>query len=285
MNTFRVKNFEKFQHYKDRAPPWIKLYNGLLEDYEFGGLPDASKMHLIAIWLLASRTGNKMPYDPKWVSGRINATEPVDLELLVSRGFIVLDQEVQKAERVASKPPAERLTREEGQTQDIGKRKEESPTPSAPSSSDAFKRFKAAFPRRDGANPWLPAEKKFNALVKTGVDPEAMIRAATELAREEGARGNIGTKFIPQAITWLNQQRFQDYAAASFASSVDDGLIEVLGEDELAAWDSYARAQGGKSYPRNSRGGWRFPSRWPPGYGVAETEQVKPAFVPKLQTF
>jgi hypothetical protein len=87
---------------------------------------------------------------------------------------------------------------------------------SLPRTSDAFERFKKAFPRRDGANPWQPAEKKFNALVKTGVDPEAMIRAAAELAREEGTRGNIGTKFIPQAITWLNQQRFQDYAAVSF---------------------------------------------------------------------
>jgi hypothetical protein len=50
-----------------------------------------------------------------------------------------------------------------------------------------------------------------------------MIRAAVELAREEGARGNIGTKFIPQAITWLNQQRFQDYAAAAF----DSGSAQV----------------------------------------------------------
>src|SRR5690606_19747530 len=31
-----VKNFERFQHYKDRNPPWIKLYNDLLDDYEFG---------------------------------------------------------------------------------------------------------------------------------------------------------------------------------------------------------------------------------------------------------
>jgi hypothetical protein len=218
VKTFSVKNFAKFQHYKDRAPPWIKLYNGLLEDYEFGGLPDASKMHLVAIWLLASRTGNKMPYDPKWVSGRINATEPVDLNLLVSRGFILLDQVVHEAEQVASKPPSECLTREEGQTQDIEKRKEEIPTPAKPQarSNEAFDRFKAAFPRRDGANPWQPAEKKFGALVKTGVDPEVMITAAAALAREEGARGNTGTKFIPQAITWLNQQRFQDVAAASF---------------------------------------------------------------------
>lgn len=280
MNTFRVKNFEKFQHYKDRAPPWIKLYNGLLEDYEFGGLPDASKMHLIAIWLLASRTGNKMPYDPRWVSGRINATEPVDLELLVQRGFILLDQEVQQAEQVASKPHAECLSREEGQVQDIGKRKEESRTVAKPlpCSSDSFQRFKATFPRRDGANPWQPAEKKFNALVKTGVDPEVMIRAASELAREEGARGNIGTKFIPQAITWLNQQRFQDYAVASFGpEKLDlDWDAICISYKKFGIWSNQA--------PGNdpSSGSCKCPPDILAKHGIVVPSSSEPPEIPKL---
>lgn len=118
------------------------------------------------------------------------------------------------------------------QRKEVGGRREEveesTPTPSAPKSSEAFEKFKKAYPRRDGANPWQPAEKKFNALVKTGVDPEAMIAAAVALAREEGARGNLGTKFIPQAITWLNQQRFQDYAAAAFDDRADLDWDAVL---------------------------------------------------------
>lgn len=91
--TFKVKNFERFQHYGDkRTPPWIKLYNELLDDYEFGQLPDHVKAHLTAIWLLASRYKNEIPYDPEWIARRINATEPVDLELLHSKGFIVVNQ-------------------------------------------------------------------------------------------------------------------------------------------------------------------------------------------------
>jgi hypothetical protein len=105
---------------------------------------------------------------------------------------------------------------EGGKREEVQEERTQAVAKPLPCSSDAFERFKAAWPKRDGANPWQPAEKKFWALVKTGVDPEIMITAAVALAREEGARGNIGTKFIPQAITWLNQQRFQDYAAASF---------------------------------------------------------------------
>lgn len=89
---FAVKNLERFQHYKDRRPPWIKLYQDVLEDYGFTCLPDASKMHLLAIWLLASRTENRVPYDPEWIATTIHATQRVDLDALLSAGFITLYQ-------------------------------------------------------------------------------------------------------------------------------------------------------------------------------------------------
>src|SRR5258708_502836 len=113
MTTFSVRNFEKFQHYKDRSPPWIKLYNELLDDYDFGKLPDASKMHLIAIWLLASRSDNKIPYDSVWIGRRINATEPINLNLLLEAGFIKLNQQIEEMGQIASTMLAKRLSREE----------------------------------------------------------------------------------------------------------------------------------------------------------------------------
>jgi hypothetical protein len=88
VTTFSVKNFEKFQHYKDRSPPWIKLYNEVLEDYAFASLPDTQKGQLMLIWLLASRMDNKIPWDAKWVASKINAKQPVDLEALARAGFI-----------------------------------------------------------------------------------------------------------------------------------------------------------------------------------------------------
>jgi hypothetical protein len=52
-----------------------------------------------------------------------------------------------------------------------------------------FEEFWRAYPRRDGPNPRKPAEQKFNALAKTGVDPDVMIQAAKSLAIEESRRG------------------------------------------------------------------------------------------------
>lgn len=83
-----VKNFEQYQHYKDRKPPWIKLYNDVLDDYAFEVLPDASKAHLMLIWLLASRTDNRIPNDPEWIARKIGATGPVDIAGLISAGFL-----------------------------------------------------------------------------------------------------------------------------------------------------------------------------------------------------
>lgn len=123
---FSVKSWDSFQHYKDRNPPWIKLHNHLLDNYEFECLPDASKAHLLCIWMLASRTQNKMPMDPQWIKRKIGASSNVDLDILVKYGFIELIQELQIVEQHASKPlVSEEKKREEAETE-TEKSKEES---------------------------------------------------------------------------------------------------------------------------------------------------------------
>jgi hypothetical protein len=100
-----IPNWENLQHYKDRTPPWIKLHNELLEDYEFECLPDASKAHLLCIWLLASRTENKIKADSRWIQRKIGANSDVDIKGLVDAGFLQLNQEVTECKQDASNMP------------------------------------------------------------------------------------------------------------------------------------------------------------------------------------
>ena len=86
----KVKNFSKFQHYKDRRPPWIKLYISLLDDYEFLQLPDKTKWHTVAMFLLASQHDNRIPYDINFISARIGAEQPVDIDTLIKLGFLTV---------------------------------------------------------------------------------------------------------------------------------------------------------------------------------------------------
>jgi len=94
MKFLGIKNWGRFQHYKtgknkaDTAPPWIKLYTGLNEDFEFNDLKEATQIHLVRLWLLASRMNNKIPYEETWVRTRIGAKSKVDLSTLIRKNFL-----------------------------------------------------------------------------------------------------------------------------------------------------------------------------------------------------
>lgn len=93
MRYLSIKNFDKHQHYKDRRPPWIKLHAEVLDDYAFSCLQDASKAHLMLLWVLASKLDNRIPYDLAFIARQIGATSPVDVEELVLQGFIAVSQD------------------------------------------------------------------------------------------------------------------------------------------------------------------------------------------------
>jgi hypothetical protein len=53
-----VVDWERFQHYKDRRPPWIKLYVDLLSNDEWLALEPADKVLLQTIWMLTALHGH-----------------------------------------------------------------------------------------------------------------------------------------------------------------------------------------------------------------------------------
>ena len=55
----KVKNWSKFQHFKDRKPPWIKLYREVLDDIDWFELSGDDAKTLISLWLIASEDENK----------------------------------------------------------------------------------------------------------------------------------------------------------------------------------------------------------------------------------
>ena len=59
MECLQVKNWKKFQHFKDRMPPWIKLYRDLLDDPDWYELDPKLCKLLIMLWLIASEDEEK----------------------------------------------------------------------------------------------------------------------------------------------------------------------------------------------------------------------------------
>jgi hypothetical protein len=129
-----------------------------------------------------------------------------------------------------------------------------------------FEEFWKIYPKRKGDNPKAPARKLFFALVKQGVDPDSIIRGL-RLAVEKN-RDKIGTEFIPQAVKWLRDRRWEDYTDAP---DVPSGFVISLKTPEQARVWLEAKAAAGEdtTFFRSQleRGGSiTVPSEYPPGY-------------------
>lgn len=237
--------------------PWFPLYVGdyvrdtarltteghgayllLMLDYWVNGAPpdDDETLSSIArlsldVWL---RLRHKLaPFfsisDGKWTHGRIEkemiiANEKHQKRVDAGKSGGIAKAKAQQYSGNATPELSALLYQSQSQSQPL--KKVLSRSKPTEGETSRFDEFWKAYPRRDGPNPRKPAETKFNALVKSGVDPAMMIAAAAKLAAAESAKGNVGTRFIPQAMTWLNQQRWADHAAIAFVAGASEMPIE-----------------------------------------------------------
>ena len=78
----KIKNWSKFQHFKDRRPPWIKLYRDLLDDMQWHELDPLASKVLVTLWLLASEDQNGCLPDTKTLAWRMRMTEKQVLDCI-----------------------------------------------------------------------------------------------------------------------------------------------------------------------------------------------------------
>ena len=280
------KKWEEFQHYKDRAPNWIKLHRGLIDNLEYHLLSDFSAKRLPLIWLIASENDGVLP-DVGKIAFRLRIPtadcervlkELTDRDFLVeytgsepaeqgatlaqraakSNGFgtrhisdvtkrevwqrdggkcracgsterleydhkkpvskggtsepsniQILCRPCNRSKRTGDATPAQPLRSLEKRREEIQDKTESRPVAKATRPNSKFEEFWKEYPKRKGDNPKAPARKLFDALVRQGVDPDAII-SGVRRAKAKNA-DKIGTEFIPQAIKWLRDRRWEDY--------------------------------------------------------------------------
>lgn len=197
MKYYRIKNWQEFQHYKDRNPPWIKLHRALLDDYEFGSLPDMSKAHLMLLWLFASQCGGRVPDDPKFLQAKLSLDKQPDLQLLERYGFLIPEQ-------VASKTLAERK-QDDSEALAFARSREER-REETEENARRFGRFWSFYPRKVSKPDALKAWQKLNL---TFDQFEALMARLEQWKASERWGGENG-RFIPHPATWLNKRNFED---------------------------------------------------------------------------
>ena len=83
-----VKNWDQFQHYGKRNPPWIKLHRAILDDYAFCSLTDAAKGHLMLLWVYASQNDGQVPIDVSFLERKLSC-QNLDLQIFIDAGFLL----------------------------------------------------------------------------------------------------------------------------------------------------------------------------------------------------
>jgi hypothetical protein len=89
----RIRNWARYQHYKDRRPAWIKLYVSKLDDYELTALDYPIRLAADELLLVAALTNNAIPNDLLWLSGKTRIdqdTLAVAIKSLANIGFLSL---------------------------------------------------------------------------------------------------------------------------------------------------------------------------------------------------
>lgn len=191
-NYLRVKNWEEFQHYRDRNPPWIKLHRDLLRDYEFQCLQDASKLHLMLIWLLASQMDNKIPADEDFIKNQIGVKGKLYLKELINKGYLIDDSGALAERKQAAMPETET----EAYSKEVEREKE----------VGDFENFWNAYGKIGNKQQAL---KSFNKAIKEGVNYEIIIRGLNNYQNYCRAIGQE-QRYIKHASTWLNNRGWED---------------------------------------------------------------------------
>lgn len=198
----KPKNWESFQHYKDRSPPWIKLHKSILDDRHFQRLPDASRALAPCLWLLASESKDGV-FDGSFeeLAFRVRQTEKwveAALKPLISNKFFIMVQDASTALADCTQVavPETEESREETE-EDCG----------------AFDAFWDAYPKKS-AKP--AARKAFKAAKINGHLSEVIGDIESRLLSEAWLKN--GGQFIPNPATYLNQRRWEDETTIQGAS-------------------------------------------------------------------
>ena len=174
-----ILNWQEFQHYKDRDPPWIKLYRDLLtaESWVLG--TDASRLVQVASMLLAARYKNATPlkYDLfcKVASLDISQREfDAAVEHLRSTNFLEIQGEPEQRKQPASKPLASCTSETETETEtekSRGEKRRASAPPLDPASVEGLD--------PEAWRLWV----EHRTAIKKPIRPHSLRDAAEELAK------------------------------------------------------------------------------------------------------
>lgn len=190
----RLCNWQEYQHYKDRCPPWIKLHSNLLNSRLWVMCDDASRVLAFALMILASKHGNEIPLDEEYIKA-VSRVKKFELKPLLDIGFCEMLDDASNVLADASALLSSSLISSVSKGSMRGRRED-------PEKLD-FASFWKAYPRKVGKGAALEAWQK----AKPPIDK--CLATIKWQAQSESWRKDSG-QFVPHPATWINQERWMD---------------------------------------------------------------------------
>lgn len=231
MKFLSIKGWDRFQHYKDRDPPWVKLYRDLLTSESWVLGTDTSRLLQVASVLLAARYNNRIPYRWDFIR-KVASLECTERQFedavrhLAVNDFIEIesDQSVTNAAElvehsastvIATCPSEAEAIQSREETETEAETEAEKNLMSAPpptripkSDPDWFQDFKRIYPARSGDQGWAKALRGANQRIREGHSPDEFLEGARRYAAYSAAVGNLGTQYVKQASSFLGTEKF-----------------------------------------------------------------------------
>jgi len=195
-----IRGWKKFQHYKDRCPPWIKLHRTLLDNMDWNSLSDFAARLIVELWLLASESDGIIEMDCRTLAWRLRHDSKHEetilsaVEELINNGFIDDDSGV-LAECLHNAIPETEAERE------TEKRQREN-------LADKFDQFWSGVPNKIGKGKAREAFER--AVKKKGADPQTIIDGLPKFQYYESKRQARDDYTPLHPSTWINQERWAD---------------------------------------------------------------------------
>ena len=212
----KFRNWKQFQHFKDRRPPWIKLYRSLLDDHEWHLLdPDASKS-LVMMWLLASETDDGSLPAIKEIAFRLRTTENRIKSVLTKLSPWLLRDDISTIS-----PQHLDITTISPEYHDGPS---ETETETETEGNDGFMTFWHTYPKKKAKG---DAEKAWKTL-KPDKHLLSLILTAAERAKASPDWTKDGGQFIPFPATWLRRKGWEDEEFTPLAIPDEPGEFDHL---------------------------------------------------------
>lgn len=223
-SQLKVRNWEQFQHYKDRNPPWIKLHFALLASEDWVTLDDASKLLAVVCMLVASRNNGLVPNNPAYLKRVAYLDRLPKLKPLIDCGFLEIPQ-ADASPMQASASAAQAVARPETET-DTEKKEALSETSSdQPPKSSKKHIYPEPFEAAWKAYPTTPNMSKSKALAGwMKLDEGDRLACAAAVAPYRAFLKSKPDHPVMHLTTFINERRFEGFAAAAApVAAVDDG--------------------------------------------------------------